>query len=66
VLIGNRAHLRPALAPYAAYHNHRRPHQRRDQGPPVPLTAAPTRPVAPAQIRWQPILGGLINDGIAA
>jgi len=62
VLISNQAHLRAVLAEYAAYYNHRRPHQSRDQGPPVPRAAAPTRPAAPAQIRCRPVLGGLIND----
>jgi putative transposase len=61
-LIVNQAHLRSALAEYAAYYNHRRPHQGRDQGPPVPLAAAPTLPAAPAQIRCRPVLGGLIHD----
>ena len=62
MLIVNEAHLRSVLAEYAAYYNHRRPHQGRDQGPPVPLAAAPKRPVDPAQIRCRPVLGGLIND----
>jgi putative transposase len=62
LLIVNQAHLRSVLTHYAAYYNHRRPHQGRDQVPPVPLTAAPTVPAAPAQIRCQPVLGGLIND----
>ena len=62
LLIVNQAHLRSVLTHYAAYYNHRRPHQGRDQGPPVPLTAAPTVPAAPAQIQCQPVLGGLIND----
>ena len=62
VLIVNQAHLRSVLAEYVAYYNHRRPHQGRDQAPPVPSTAAPTLPAAPAQIRCRPVLGGLIND----
>ena len=62
LLIVNQAHLRSVLTHYAAYYNHRRPHQGRDQGPPVPLTAAPTVPAALAQIRCRPVLGGLIND----
>ncbi len=62
LLIVNQAHLRSVLARYAAYYNHRRPHQGRDQAPPVPLAAAPTLPAAPAQIRCRPVLGGLIND----
>jgi len=62
LLIVNQAHLRHVLAEYAAYYNHRRPHQGREQGPPVPLAAAPTVPAAPAQIRCRPVLGGLIND----
>ena len=62
VLIVNQAHLRSVLAEYVAYYNHRRPHQGRDQVPPVPLAAAPTLPAAPAQIRCRPVLGGLIND----
>lgn len=61
-LIVNQAHLRRVLSDYAAYYNHRRPHQGRDHGPSVPLAAAPTRPAAPAQIRCRPVLGGLIND----
>ena len=62
MLIVNQAHLRSVLADYAAYDNHRRPHQGRDQGPPVPLAAAPPRPAAPAQIRSRPVLGGLIGE----
>jgi len=62
VLIVNQAHLRHVLKEYAAYYNHRRPHQGRDQGPPAPLAAAPTQPAAPAQIRCRQVLGGLIND----
>ncbi len=62
LLIVNEAHLRSVLRQYAAYYNHRRPHQGRDQGPPVPLTAAPTMPTTPAQVRCRPVLGGLIND----
>ncbi len=62
LLIINQAHLRSVLAEYAAYYNHRRPHQGREQGPPMPLTAAPTLPATPAQIRRRPVLGGLIND----
>ena len=61
-LIVNQAHLRSVLAEYAAYYNHRRPHQGRDQVPPVPLAAAPAGPAAPAQIRCRPVLGGRIND----
>lgn len=45
-----------------AYYYHRRPHQGHDQGTPVPLPSAPTAPAAPAQIRYQPVHGGLIND----
>jgi transposase InsO family protein len=62
VLIVNRVHLRSVLAEYEAYYNHRRPHQGRDQEPPVSLAAAPTKPVDPAQIWCRPVLGGLIND----
>ena len=62
LLIVNQAHLRSVLTRYVAYYNHRRPHQGRDQGPPVPLAAPPTVPAAPAQIRCRPVLGGLIND----
>ena len=62
VLIVNQAHLRSVLAEYAAYDNHRRPHQGRDQEPPVPRAAAPAVPAAPARIRCRPVLGGLIND----
>jgi transposase InsO family protein len=57
----NQAHLRSVLTHSAAYDNHRRPHQGRNQGPPVPLTVAPAVPAAPAQVRCQPVLGGLIN-----
>jgi putative transposase len=62
LLIVSQAHLRSVLAHYAAYYNHRRPHQGRDQEPPVPLAAAPARPANLAQIRCRPVLGGLIND----
>ena len=62
LLIVNQAHLRSVLAQYAAYYNHRRPHQGREQGPPVPLAVTPTQPAAPAQIRCRPLPGGLIND----
>ncbi len=62
VLIVNRAHLRSVLAEYVAYYNHRRPHQGRDQEPPVSLATAPTMPADPVQIRCRPVLGGLIND----
>ncbi len=62
VLIVNQAHLRHVLAEYAAYDNHRRPHQGREQRPPVPLAVAPTLPAAPTQIRCRPVLGGLMND----
>jgi transposase InsO family protein len=61
-LLVNQAHLRSVPAGYAAYYNHRRPHQGRDQAPPVPSTAAPTLPAAPVQARCRPVLGGLIND----
>lgn len=46
-LIVNEAHLRSVLRRHAAYYNHRRPHQGRDQGSPLPLTAAPTVPTPP-------------------
>ena len=62
LLIVNQAHLRSVLTQYADYYNHRRPHQGRDQAPPVPPAAAPARPADPAQIRCRPVLGGLIND----
>jgi transposase InsO family protein len=62
LLIVNEAHLRSVLTHYAAYYNHRRPHQGRAQAPPMPLAAVPARPADPAQIRRRPILGGLIND----
>lgn len=62
VLIVNQAHLRSVLADYAAYHNHRWPHQGRGQAPPVPLAAAPAQPVPPPRICRRPVLGGLIND----
>ena len=62
VLIVNQAHLRSVLVEYAAYYNHRRPHQVRNQVPPVPLAAARPRPAASAQVRSRPVLGGLIND----
>jgi transposase InsO family protein len=62
LLIVNQPHLRSVLASYVAYYNHRRPHQGRDQAPPVPLTVAPARPADPARIRRRPVLGGLIND----
>ena len=62
VLIVNQAHLRSVLAEYAAYYNHRRPHQGRRQALPVPLAAAPTLPVSPVLIQRRPILGSLIND----
>ena len=62
VLIINQMHLRHVLAEYAAYYNHRRPHQGRDQGPPVPLVVVPTLPAAPTRIRCRPVLGGLIHD----
>ncbi len=62
VRIVNQGHLRSVLAQYAAYDNHRRPHQGRGQAPPVPLAAAPAVPAVPAQIRCRPVLGGLISD----
>ncbi len=62
LLIVNQAHLRSVLAQYAVYYNHRRPHQGRDQVPPVPLAAAQARPADPAQIRCRRVLGGLISD----
>jgi transposase InsO family protein len=62
LLIVNQPHLRSVLANYTAYDNHRRPHQGRDQGPPVPLAAALAQPTDPTRIRCRPILGGLIND----
>jgi len=65
-LIVNQAHLRSVLAEYATYYNHRRPHQGRDQRPPVPGAAAPTVPAAPVQIRCRSVLGGLIHDYAAA
>ena len=61
-LIVNQAHRRSVLTHYVAYDNHRRPHQGRDQGLPVPLAAPPTVPATPTQIRCRLILGGLIND----
>jgi len=61
LLIVNQPYLRSVLADYVAYYNHRRPHQGRDQVPPVPL-AAPARSADPARIRCRPVLGGLIND----
>ena len=62
LLIVNEAHLRSVLTHYAAYYNHRRPHQGRDQAPPAPRVTAPAVPAAPAQIRCRSVLGGLIND----
>jgi transposase len=62
VLVVNRAHLRSIMAEYVAYYNHRRPHQGREQRPPVLLDGAPTVPAAAAQVRCCPVLGGLIND----
>jgi transposase InsO family protein len=62
LLVVNQVHLRSVLAEYAAYYNHRRPHQGRAQRPPVPDDDAPARPVSPTQVRRHPVLGGLIND----
>jgi putative transposase len=62
LIIVNQAHLRSVLAGYAAYYNHRRPHQGRAQRAPIPDDASPALPAPPALIRRRPVLGGLISD----
>lgn len=62
LLIVNQAHLRSVLAQYAAYYNHRHPHQGRAQRAPIPDDASPALPAPPALIRCRPVLGGLISD----
>ena len=61
-LMVNQAHRRSGRAKEGGDDNHRRPHQGRAQGPPVPLAAAPTGPATPTQSRCRPVLAGLSND----
>ncbi len=57
LLLGER-HLRRALGEYVAYFNQGRPHQGRDQRPPV--EPAPRTPQGPVGRR--DVLGGLLHD----
>jgi putative transposase len=62
LLILDRAHLSFVLRQYAAYYNHRRPHQGLGQQPPAPLTRPPTSPAPPERVTCRPVLGGLLHD----
>jgi putative transposase len=58
LLIVGEGRLRHVLTAYTAYYNHARPHQGRDQRPPV--EAAPCSPQGPVWRR--DVLGGLLHD----
>ncbi len=58
LLIVGEGHLRRVLTAYAAYYNHARPHQGRDQR--LPVEAAPCSPQGP--VRRRDVLGGLLHD----
>jgi putative transposase len=58
LLIVGEGHLRRVLTAYADYYNHARPHQGRDQRP--PLERAPRSPQGP--VRRRDVLGGLLHD----
>jgi putative transposase len=65
LLIFNEKHLSKILTECAEHYNWRRPHQSRDQRPPMVETTG-TRPIADLadarSVRRQPILNGLINQ----
>ncbi len=58
LLIVSEGHLRRVLTAYAAYYNHARPHQGRDQRPPV---ESPLRS-SQGPVRRRDVLGGLLHD----
>ena len=58
LLVLGEAHLRRVLTAYADYYNHARPHQGREQRP--PLERAPRSPQGP--VRRRDVLGGLLHD----
>jgi transposase InsO family protein len=61
-LILSQPHLLFTLKLYLAYDNERRPHQGLGQQSPVPILEWPQPPAAPEQVRYRPMLGGLIRD----
>ena len=64
VLIAGPRHLRAVLDEYAAHCNRHRPHRGRNLRPPDcdDITVAVTGDLAAVRIRWQKVLGGLINE----
>lgn len=65
MLIFNEKHLTKILTEYAEHYNGHRPHQSRDQRPPMVETTG-TRPITDLanvrRVQRQPILNGLINQ----
>jgi transposase InsO family protein len=65
MLIFNERHLVKILTEYTEHYNRHRPHQSRDQRPPMVETTA-TRPITDLadarSVRRQPILNGLISQ----
>ncbi|MDX6433294.1 MAG: putative transposase [Streptosporangiaceae bacterium] len=65
MLIFNEKHLSKVLTEYAEHYNRHRPHQSRDQRPPM-VETTDTRPITDLanarSVRRQPILNGLINQ----
>jgi putative transposase len=65
MLIFNEKHLTKIVTEYAEHYNQHRPHQSRDQRPPM-VEMIDTRPIADLadarSVRRQPILNGLINQ----
>jgi putative transposase len=63
VLIWNETHARRVLDVYAQHYNSHRPHQARDQHPPLADQPVPaTDPDTPRALRRTHILGGLIKE----
>ena len=65
ILITGRRHLTEVLDQFVQHYNGHRPHQSLDQRPPVPRRA-PDRPPVEGSICRRAVLGGLINQYLAA
>jgi hypothetical protein len=65
ILITGRRHLTEVLDQFVHHYNGHRPHQSLDQRPPVPRRA-PDRPPVEGSICRRAVLGGLINEYLAA
>lgn len=62
LLVLHERHLTFVLKRYLEYYNHWRPHQGLAQRIPGSAVPPPPAPIAPGQVRRQPVLGGIIHD----